>query len=152
MAFAEGNQEVETLATKAAAHSLAYGVRLRGSQRRPQNPYPQIGKTLVNRLREDAAPIMDEEGAGMTARQRFPQLLQCPFPPWDGLWHWCGEFGHETTKTERVRKAVVITTKKSQATMTLAWLRTKVSQRCFGSGVRPGQSLRRYLPTVRGET
>ena len=45
----------------------------------------------------------------------------------------------------------VITTKKSQATMTLAWLRTKVSQRCFGSGVRTGRCLRRYLPTVRGE-
>src|SRR6516164_11122344 len=36
--------------------------------------------------------------------------------------------------------------------MTLAWLRTKVSQRCFGSGVRIGPSLWRYLPTVRGET
>src|SRR5215467_7879220 len=36
--------------------------------------------------------------------------------------------------------------------MTLAWLRTKVSQRCFGSGVRTGPSLRRNLPTVRGET
>ena len=36
--------------------------------------------------------------------------------------------------------------------MTLEWLRTKVSQRCFGSGVRTGLSLRRYLPTVRGET
>jgi hypothetical protein len=46
----------------------------------------------------------------------------------------------------------VITTKKSQATMTLEWLRTKVSQRCFGSGVRTGPSSRRYLPTVRGET
>src|SRR5262249_16257263 len=46
----------------------------------------------------------------------------------------------------------VITTKKSQATMVLAWLRRKVSQRCFGSGVRTGPSLRRYLPMVRGET
>jgi hypothetical protein len=46
----------------------------------------------------------------------------------------------------------VITTKKPQATTTLAWLRTKVGQRCFGSGVRTGLSWRRYLPTVRGET
>src|SRR6516164_9467358 len=36
--------------------------------------------------------------------------------------------------------------------MTLEWLRTKVSQRCFGSGVRTGLWSRRYLPTVRGET
>ena len=46
----------------------------------------------------------------------------------------------------------MITTKKSHATITLEWLRTKVSQRCFGSGVRTGPPLRRYLPTVRGET
>ena len=44
----------------------------------------------------------------------------------------------------------VITTKKSEATITLEWLWTKVNQRCFGSGVRTGVSLRRYLPTVRG--
>src|SRR5215831_13837991 len=35
--------------------------------------------------------------------------------------------------------------------MTLAWWRTKLSQRCCGSGVRTGLCLRRYLPTVRGE-
>src|SRR5215469_7659315 len=34
---------------------------------------------------------------------------------------------------------------------TLAWLRTKVSQRCFGAGVCTGRCLRRYLPTVPGE-
>jgi hypothetical protein len=51
-----------------------------------------------------------------------------------------------------VQKAVVITTKKSLATMTLEWLRTKVSQRYFASGVRTGPSLRRYMPAVRGET
>src|SRR5215472_825460 len=58
MAFVEGNQEVQTFATKAAARSFVYGVRLWGSHRRSQNPYPQIGKALVNRLREDAVPIM----------------------------------------------------------------------------------------------
>src|SRR5215472_3133721 len=79
MAFVEGNQEVQALATKAAAQSFAYGVRLRGSHRRPQNPYPQIGKALVNRLREDAVPIMDDEAVGVAARQRFPELLQRPF-------------------------------------------------------------------------
>jgi hypothetical protein len=51
-----------------------------------------------------------------------------------------------------IRKAVT-TTKKSQATIAWAWLRTKVIQRCFGPGVRPGRDpLDRYLPTVRGET
>ena len=37
-----------------------------------------IGQTLVNRLREDAVPIMDGEAVGMTARQGFPELLQAP--------------------------------------------------------------------------
>ena len=45
----------------------------------------------------------------------------------------------------------VTTTKKSHATITLAWLWTKVSQRCLGSGTRAGPS-RRYFPTVRGDT
>src|SRR5215472_6043159 len=40
MAFVEGNQEVQTFATKAAAQSFAYGVRLWGSHRRWQNPLP----------------------------------------------------------------------------------------------------------------
>src|SRR5262252_10265682 len=71
MAFVEGNQEVQALATKAAAQSFAYGVRLRGSHRRPQNPYPQIGKALVNRLREDAVPVMDDEAVGMAAQERL---------------------------------------------------------------------------------
>src|SRR6516165_4327076 len=43
MAFIEGNQEVQTFPTKAAAQSLAYGVRLRGSYRCPQNPYSHTG-------------------------------------------------------------------------------------------------------------
>jgi hypothetical protein len=47
--------------------------------RRPQNPYPQIGKTLVNGLREDTVPIVDGKAVGMVARQRFPELLQRPF-------------------------------------------------------------------------
>src|SRR5215475_10259812 len=48
MAFVERNQEVETFATKAAAESFAHRVRLWGPQRRPQNPYTQIGKTSVD--------------------------------------------------------------------------------------------------------
>ena len=79
MAFVEGNQEVETLATKAAAQPLAYRVRLRGSHRRPQNPHPQIGKALVDFLSKDAIAIVDDEAARMVARQRFPELLQRPF-------------------------------------------------------------------------
>ena len=93
MAFVEGDQEVQTLATKAAAQSLAYGVRLRGSYRCPQNPYSQTGKTSVNRLREDAVPIMEDEAVGMATRERFPELLQRPFPPWDAPWRCGGEFG-----------------------------------------------------------
>src|SRR5215831_19080589 len=56
------------------------------------------------------------------------------------------------TNTYRFRKVAVTTTKKSQATMTLAWLWMKVSQRCLGSGVRAGPPSRRYFSTVRGET
>src|SRR5215469_8455206 len=50
-----------------------------------------------------------------------------------------------------MRKVAVTTTKKSHATITLAWLWTKVSQRCLGSGVRTGPACK-YFPTVRGDT
>ena len=46
---------------------------------RPQNPYTQIRKTLVDVLAEDAVPIVDDEAVRMTAWQRFPQLLERPF-------------------------------------------------------------------------
>src|SRR5262249_1965202 len=61
MAFVEWNQEVETFATKAAAESFAHRVRLRGPRSRTQNPYTQIGKTLVDIRREDAVAIVDDE-------------------------------------------------------------------------------------------
>src|SRR5215831_1827193 len=79
MAFVERKQEVETFATKAAAESFAHRVRLGGPQRRPQNPYTQIGKTSVDIRREYAVAIVDDEAVGMVARQRFPELLQRPF-------------------------------------------------------------------------
>ena len=45
---------------------------------------PDSFKTLVDLLSEDTVPIVDEEAIGMSARQRFPELLQRPIPPWDG--------------------------------------------------------------------
>src|SRR5215469_6776205 len=79
MALVEWNQEVETFATKAATQSLAHRVRLWGPHRRTQNLYTQICKTLVDICREDAVTIVDDEAVRMIARQRFPELLQCPF-------------------------------------------------------------------------
>src|SRR5215831_11724549 len=79
MAFVEWNQEVETFATKAAAESLAHRVRLRGPHWRTQNPYTQIGKTLVDIRREDGVAIVDDETIRMIARQGFPELLHRPF-------------------------------------------------------------------------
>ena len=51
---------------------------LLGPHRRAQNPYTQIGKTLVGIRSEDAVTIVDDEEVGMVARQRFPELLQAP--------------------------------------------------------------------------
>lgn len=79
MAFVEWDQKVETFATETAAQSLAHRVRFRGAHRRSQNPHPQIGKTLVDILREDAVAVVDEEAIRMITRQRFSELLQRPF-------------------------------------------------------------------------
>ena len=78
MASVEGDQEVETLPTKAPAQSLAHRICLGGSQRRAQNSYPQVRETLVDLRSEDAIAIMDEEAVRMIAGQRFPELLQRP--------------------------------------------------------------------------
>ena len=76
MPFVEWNQEVQTLPAKAAAELLADRVRHRVSHRRPQNPYTQIGKALVDFLGEDAVSIVDEESVRMIARQcGAPRLL-----------------------------------------------------------------------------
>ena len=54
---------------------FAFGART-GVQK---NPYAQIPKTLVDLLREDTVPIVDDEAIGVIARQRFPELLERPF-------------------------------------------------------------------------
>src|SRR5215467_2118614 len=79
MTFVQGKQEIQTFATKAPAQSLAHGVRLRRSHRRPQDSHPQVRETLVDVLSEDAVAIVDQEAVGMIARQRFPELLERPF-------------------------------------------------------------------------
>jgi hypothetical protein len=84
MPFVELNQEVETLPAKAAAEWLAQRVRFRGSHRRPQNPYTQIGKALVDILGEDPVSIVDNESVRMIARQCLPELLERPFRRWMG--------------------------------------------------------------------
>src|SRR5215467_8416734 len=49
-------------------------------------------------------------------------------------------------------KSAVTTTKKSHATIALAWLWTKISHRCCGSAFRLGPPPCKYLSTVLGET
>src|SRR5215467_3174265 len=130
MAFVEWNQEVETFATKAAAQSLAHHVRLGRPHWRTQNPYPQIGKTLVDVRREDTVAIVDDETIRMIARQGFPELLQRPFRRGMGrdvlVKNLAGSDLHDNEDIEGPNVAV-ISTKKSQATITLEWLWTKVS-------------------------
>src|SRR5262252_1573669 len=53
MAFVEGNQEVQTFTTQAAAQSLAHRDCLGGSHRRPQNSNTQVRETLVELMSED---------------------------------------------------------------------------------------------------
>src|SRR5258708_18246788 len=78
MPFVEWNQEVETLPAKAAAESLAHRVRFRGSPRRPQNPYAQIGKALVDLPGADAVAIVDDQAVRVIAPQRPPAVLESP--------------------------------------------------------------------------
>jgi hypothetical protein len=43
-----------------------------------EHPQPQVPYTLVELLREDGIPVMDEEAVAMVTRDGFAELLQCP--------------------------------------------------------------------------
>src|SRR5215472_3590802 len=83
MAFVEWNQEVETFATKVAAQSLAHRVRLGRPHWRTQNPYPQIGKTLVDVRREDTVAIVDDDDTD-DRPAGLPGVAAASIPTWDG--------------------------------------------------------------------
>src|SRR5215472_18291091 len=153
MVLVEGNQEVETFATK-AAESLAHRVRLWGPHRRTQNPYTQIGKTLVDILREDAVAIVDDEAVRMIARQGLPELLQRPFRRGMG----------SDVLVENLAGSDLHCNEDVEGSECGGDHHEEVaSHHCLGVVVDEGQpalfrvrrnrlSLRRYLPTVRGET
>src|SRR5215813_4684975 len=88
----------------------------------------------------------------MIARQRFPELLQRPFRRGMGrdvvVENLAGSDLHDNEDVEGTECGG--DHHKEIESHNLEWLWTKVSQRWFGSGVRTGLSLRRYLPTVRG--
>jgi hypothetical protein len=154
-AFVERDQSVQTLAAKTSTEPFAYGVRQRRPHRRSRDSYSEVRQLLVQCLGVDAIPVMDHEPIRMVARKRLPELLQGPLRRGMGGYvvmqnPSCSQFqDHEYIKDTEL---AVITTKKSHAMITLAWLRTKVSQRCLGSGVRRGPPWRSYFSTVRGDT
>jgi hypothetical protein len=83
MMFVEGNQEIETFATKAPAHSLAHRVGLRGSHGRPQTSDPHVRETLVDVLRSvrwQCAPLPRSDSAAISRMSRRKSLGICGLP------------------------------------------------------------------------
>ena len=75
MMFVDGDQEVQTLATKTSAQAFAHGVCLRRLHGRSQNTDAQIRHAFVQILREDAIPVVDHESIRMFVRQSLSELL-----------------------------------------------------------------------------
>ena len=90
MAFVDGDQEVQTLATKTSAEAFAHGVCLRRPHGRSQNPDAQIRHAFVQLLGEDAIPIVDHESVRMVAWQP-PATAAGSIPRSDGRSHCDGE-------------------------------------------------------------
>src|SRR5215472_17707542 len=155
MALVDRDQEVEALAPQACAPPLTDCVGPGRPKRSSKNSHSAVRHFLIQLLAEDGVPVVDNKTIGMIARKCLAELLQRPFRS--------RMSGHvvvaDTTASDLHQQEYVQVSKsgcdhdeKSQATMTLAWLWPKVSQRCFGSGVRTGPPSRRYFSTVRGET
>ena len=65
MPFVERHQKLQALTTQASAEPLAHRTRLRRPRRRAQNPKTHVRHCLVQFLREDAVPVVDQEPVGM---------------------------------------------------------------------------------------
>ena len=78
MAFAERNQEIQTLPAKTATEAFAVGIRLRRPCRRAENTHAEPRDRLVECAGKDAVPVVEHESVRMVAGQSFPELLQGP--------------------------------------------------------------------------
>ncbi len=149
MGLGYGDEEVETLPPNGSDQPFAKGIRLRCSNGRPQDSDTEALQCRIQARREDGIAIMDDESVRMIERQKLSRPLGRGMRS-----HVRVENAPRTdpiaTKTYRTRKEAVTETKKSQATMACARLRTKIVQRW--PELPRGLPRSRYLPTVRGET
>ena len=74
MVCREGNQVIHAFPPQRADEPLAEGIRLRALGRGFEDPEPQVTNVLVEVLRENAIPVMEEETVAMVRRERFAQL------------------------------------------------------------------------------
>ena len=79
MALVERNEEVQAFPTQRPAETFAEGIRLWRSDGRSQYSHAHVRDLLVQFLRENAVPVVNEESVRMPARKRLPELLRGPF-------------------------------------------------------------------------
>ena len=78
MPLTQRDKKVQTLSTHRAHKALAYGVCFWSHHGCSQDPDAHVRHCLVQFLRKDAVPVVDQEAARMVARQGFTKLLECP--------------------------------------------------------------------------
>ena len=152
MPLVDRNQKIETLSTNCSNQPLTERIRLGSSDRRLQRAYAKAVQRLIESQRKNAVPVVNDESVWMIEGQEFPELL---YRPLGGRM-----FGHiamqnsartDFHRSKHVQDPERRRHKKSQATIPLAWFRTKVDHRWLVPLPR-GRFISRYRRTVRGET
>src|SRR6516165_505514 len=127
----ERDKEIQTLAPHASHQAFAESIRLGRSEGRFQNAQAHRLQGRVELGRVNAAAVVDEEPVGFLPRPDFAELLKRPARRGMSCDIEVGDLRvptSMTTKTYSTRKLAVTVTKKSQARMPWAWLRTNVIQ------------------------
>jgi hypothetical protein len=73
--FRQGDHQVHTLPPQRAQEVLTERIGLGTPRRCFQDSETQVPHLLIELLREDAVPVMDQETAGMVSWDRFAKLL-----------------------------------------------------------------------------
>jgi hypothetical protein len=80
MPLSQRDEEIQALPTDRSDQAFANSIRLGRPERRPQYAHAHVSDGLIQFLREDAVPVVDEEAERMITGQCFPQLLAGSIP------------------------------------------------------------------------
>ena len=130
--LAKWDEIVEALTANGPDQSLNKTVRRRCPDRGLEYAHAKGFQLLIHSRGENSVPVVDQKSIRMVEGEKFAELLDGPFRGrviGDLVRRIRRESTSIATKTYSTRKLAVTETRKSQATMALAWFRTEVDHR-----------------------